>query len=676
MNRMLRAIIGVVFVGIIMFSAISICQNIGRTKRLDITEEKLYTLSDGTKAILGKINQPIKLKLYYTKTAAMKASDQIKFYINYYYFVRALLEEYERAAGGMVHFEEIDPRPFSDEEEEALRYDLETFPITQEERFIFGLLVQTPFGVTKSIPFFTPDRQNFVEYDISYLIDQAITRRKRKIGVVSSLPVMGEDVTGYMAQMMQLQGQNPKPPWAIISHFQQKYDVSKVDNDMVEVPSDIDILMVIHPKDLPEKSLWAIDQFVLKGGRAIVLVDPHSVIDMPAPQQRMMRQAHTSGSDLNRLLRMWGLEMPAETYAGDRELAITTSLSRGRRAQKIIGFLELKPGCFNTQHVISSELKQVRLLFPGALREVDRSETNDNVVQEENDTGDTASPIELTPLLMSTEKGNTWTADPSEMAMSMRFPERLMHNFSDGNKPVYMGYLATGTFGSAFPNGIKIQEESDSEDNEAKKEEDKKTKTKTITGLTESAEGVACAVAVFADVDFIADFVAFQSFGPFRSVVGDNIALLENTIEALSGSGDLISIRSRGSVKRPFTVVDEIETAADKDTHKEVAKLQAEINGYVRELNELKASSQKQERGALESSVLQKIREIQNAQRKTEKRLRQVSSGRLKGIEKLGTKLKIINMVLAPAIILIIAIVLGIRRSVRRRHYISHASDA
>jgi len=269
-NRTIRAIIGAVFILVITFSAVSICQNIGKSLKVDITEQKLYTLSDGTKAILAKLNQPIKLKLYYAKTAALKGPDQIRYFNNYYEFVKALLEQYAVEAKGMVDLVIIDPRPFSEDEAEALRYGLRRFSITEEENFFFGVVAQTQFGVEKVIPFFSPERQNFVEYDISYLIDTAITRQKIRVGIMSSLPVMGEDVSGYMAQMMRMQGQQPRGPWAVVEQLRKKYEVTDVPTDVNDI-NDIDILLVIHPKELVEKTLFAIDQFVLKGGRAIML---------------------------------------------------------------------------------------------------------------------------------------------------------------------------------------------------------------------------------------------------------------------------------------------------------------------------------------------------------------------------------------------------------------------
>ena len=673
MNRTLQAIVGVIFVAIIMFSTISIFQNVGKSARLDITEQKLYTLSDGTKAILGKLKQPLKVKLFYAQTAAMKAPDQIKFYNNYYYFVQALLEEYQRAGKGMIEFSLIDPRPFSDEEQEALRYGLQAFPITEEENFFFGLVMQTQFGAFRSIPFFSPDRQNFVEYDISYLIDQALTRQKRKIGILSSLPVMGEDVTGYMAQMMELQGQRPRPAWTIVAQLRQKYEISQVENEVTQIPEDIDILLIIHPKDLPEKTLWAIDQFVLKGGRTIICLDPFAFIDAPTPQQRMMGQMTKNSSDLNSLLRHWHLEMPADTFAGDRSLAPLAAQQRDQRSQKIISVLDLQSGCFNTDNPITADLNQVRLLYAGVLQKVDKPQDPN-----EADTGQ----VKLTPLLMTTAQGNTWTANSFEL--TMMDPGRLMDNFFDGNKPVYMGYLVSGGFKTAFPGGIEVKDETGDKDKDGEKNTDdatekkdegdtKETKMKVLTGLT---EGKDCAVAVFADVDFITDIMAFQSYGPFLSVVGDNAALLLNTIETLSGSGDLISIRSRGNVKRPFTVVDKIEAEAEKVTLQKVSELQAKINGYAQELNELQASAKKQDQQVIASSVLDKIKKIQLAKRQAEAQLRQVNMGRREKIEHLGHRLELINMLLAPAIILCIAIVLGIRRSARRRNYISHASDA
>ena len=656
-----RAIIGVLLVLVITFSAITITQKIGKGLKVDVTEQKIYTLSEGTKNILDRINQPLKVKLYYAETAAMKGPDQIRYFNNYYNFVRQLLEEYESAAKGMIDLEVIDPRPFSDEEEQALRYGLKRFPITEEENFFFGLAVQTPFGVEKTIPFFSPDRQNFVEYDISYLIDTAITRQKSKVGILSSLPVMGDDVSGYMAQMMRMQGQTPQPGWAIVEQLKEKYDVSTIPPDTQEI-KDIDILLVIHPKDLSEKTLFAIDQFVLNGGRTIVCVDPYCIADTPDRQQMQMGVPPQTSSNLNTLLNKWGLNVPQNTFAGDRTLALKATLRPNQPMQKLIGFLGLtsENNCFDPDTVATSDLNNVRMLFAGAIKEKTLPED--------------APEIERRPIVTTTNRGNTWKIS-SPYELMMPDATALMRKFTDGEEPVAMGYQVIGKFKSAFPDGIEITASEENE-TEGEGEEEKGPKTKKITGITQAAE--ECIVMVFSDVDFISDNVAYQQsiFG-MKAVVGDNSAMLINSIDELTGSTDLISIRSRGNFTRPFTRVDEIEAVAEAATQEKIEDINTQIESFQNELRRIVSEAQQTgNQEVMGSSILKKKREVELKIRVLKGQLRDVKMSRRQDIEKLGTKLKTFCMLLTPAIILIIAIVLGIFRTVRKRHYISHASDS
>jgi ABC-2 type transport system permease protein len=664
MNRTIRVIIGIILVLVITFCAISVCQNIGKSLKVDVTEQDLYTLSGGTKAVLSKLNQPIKVKLYYAKTAALKGSDQIQYFNNYYQFVKALLEEYASEAKGMIDLHIIDPRPFSEEEVQALRYGIKRFPITEEESFFFGLVVQTQFGVEKVIPLFSPDRQSFVEYDISYLIYNAITRQKEKIGILSSLPVTGSDASGYMAQMMQMQGQRLKPAWTLVEQLRRQYEVKGVATDVDEI-KDIDILLVIHPKELPEKTLFAIDQFVLKGGRTVVCVDPHCFVDQPDQMAMQRGTPPSQSSDLNILLNNWGVEMPPNTFAGDRSLALNATIMESQRPQKLIGFLELTSQCFNPDNVITADLNQIRMLFPGILREVDDSENR------ENDT-----KINRRPLLLTTNKGNSWTAS-SPYELMMPNPSQLMEKFIDGTKPVTMGYLLTGKFQSSFPEGIEVEVEASEEEssNESKESSgEKKTVKKKVTGITEATED--CLVAVFSDVDFISDMVAYQKTFIGSITIGDNAALLLNTIDELKGSSDLIAIRSRGNFRRPFIVVDDIERQAERETAAEEARINAEIVGFQNELNSIISSAKEGEEEIIGSSILQKKKDLEIKLHEAQRKLRSVKMKKRERIESLGNILQNFNMLMAPAIILIVAIVLGIRRSVRKRHYISHASDA
>lgn len=654
MNTITRAIIGVLLVLTITFSAIIVCQKIAPSLKIDITDQKIYTLSDGTKNILGRLNQPIRVKLYYAETAALKASDQIRFFNNYYIFVKELLEEYQAESNGMLQLEVIDPRPFSDDEAQALRFGLQRFPITEEENFFFGLAIQTPFGVEKTIPFFSPDRQTFVEYDISYLIDTAITRQKQRVGVLSSLEVMGDDVTPYMAQMMQLQGQTPKASWSIVNQLKQKYDVSAVPADAKEIKN-IDILLIIHPKDLSEQTLFAIDQFVLSGGRTIVCVDPYSVIDQPSGQQMQMGMVPNPSSDLNVLLRQWGLEVAANTFAGDRALALKGSMTQGQPMETIIGFLVLKgdKDCFDQESVVTADLNSVRVIFAGAINEIELPEDSDIIRR---------------PIVTTTNRGNSWTID-STYEIMVGNAKTLMDKFSEGDKPVVIGCQVTGKFKSAFPDGIEIHIPAESEE-----DKDAPAKPLKVTGLTEATQ--ECFVTVFSDVDFIADAIAYENSFFGKTTVGDNASLMINTVDDLAGSSDLISIRSRGNFTRPFIKVDEIEAEAEKQTEKKIAAINADIAKFQQDLNAIVTQARQSGQELMDSSIQQKKRQVERDIRLKEKELRDVNMSKRQDIEKLGIKIRNFCMLLTPAIILLIAIGLAIFRSARKRHYISHASDS
>lgn len=658
MNRTTRAILGIFFIVVIAVSAISISQNLGKRARLDITERHLYTLSEGTKEILAELKQPITLKLFYTKTAAMKAPDQIRFYNNYYTYVKALLQEYELQAKGNVILEVIDPRPYTDEELAAIRYGLRRFNITEDESFFFGLVVQTQFGVTKTIDFFSPDRQQFVEYDISYLIDTAITRQKTRLGVLSSLPVMGD--SDYMLRMMQMQGQQGRRKWGIIAHLEKQFEVVSVPAD-TDTIDEVDLLLVIQPKDLPEKTLFAIDQFVLKGGRAIVCVDPHCIADPPDRQQQFQGVQHQSSSNLPELLKAWGLEMSENTFAGDRSLAPTAPPNPNRRPEKILSVLKLNPAenCFNKDNPIVADLGEVTMAFPGVLK----------TLEQDKDTTD----LKHVPLLMTSEKGNSWTIENSYELMMPDY-SAFMRRFRDGTKPVVTGYMVTGHFKSAFPDGIVIPNETAEEGTDENADPNEPTE-KTVTGLTEAAEPGA--VVVIADVDFLSDMVAYQRTFFGLATVGDNSTLILNALENLSGSNRLISIRSRGSYERPFTVVADIEAKAEEDTLDETRKIEAQIQGFQQQLNEKIQSLQGDNKGELiNQTILAEKKDIELKLRDAEKHLRDIKMQKRELVEKLKERMRFYCTIPGPVLALLIAVVLGIYRSIKRRRYISHASDS
>ncbi len=660
MNKLARAILAIIFIIAIAVSAISLSHGLFQNARLDLTEQQLYTLSDGTRQILDGLKQPLTMKLFYAKTAARNVgNDQIRYYNNYYTYVKALLEQYQKEAAGKIILEIIDPRPYTQEEMAAMRYGLRRFQLDEEETFMFGLVVQTQFGATKTIEFFAPDRQQLVEYDISYLIDTAVTREKKRLGVLSSLDVIGD--TGYMAQMKQMQGQQAKQKWGLIRQLEQQYEIVTLPAD-TDAIDNVDFLLVIHPKDLSEQTVFAIDQFILGGGRAIIAVDPHCVTDAPDMNQRFSGAAHDSSSNLETLLDTWGLAMPERTFAGDRKLAMTGSVRPGQRPQRILGFMVLQKAyhCFNKDKPMTAELNELRVLFPGVL-------TMQETASEDGPTGD----LTYTPLLFTSDEGNTWTVQNEFELMNPDYGE-FMRKFRDGDKPVNMGFLVTGRFKTAFPEGITVPEETP----EGEETDDTAApKTETITGLTESAQPGA--VVVLADVDMLSDLLAYQRTFFGIAPVADNGTFVLNALEELSGSAELISIRSRGNYKRPFVLVEAIEADAEAETADEEARIMAKIQGFEQQLNEKLRSIEGEDKGALISqTIIEEKKKIELELREAEKQLRDIKMQKRQRVETLKMKLWMFCTLLAPALILMIAILLAIYRSVKRRRYISHASDA
>jgi len=769
MNTTLRTALAVVcIVAIAVCAVLLFGRLVGRARVADLTEHRLYTLNEGTDNILQKLNQTITLKLYYSRVAARKGPEQIRFWNNYYLYVRDLLDEFVDRSDGKLRLEVIDPRPFSDEEEEAIRYGVQRFQLSADEAFYFGLVASTELGKDEAIKFFEPDRQEFVEYDVAKILVALMQRDKRKIGVIANVPIMGTDMSPYMMQMLRMQNRRPERPWTIVSQIQQQYELEKIDfkgpdgseDKEPVIGDDIDFLMVVHPKELDEKTKFAIDQYVMKGGKVMVFVDPHCLQDQPMMRQPQIQMQHKAASDLNDLLATWGVRLEPEKIAVDRNLAVRVSLSPNKSPESFPAYLELGEDEVNRDEVITTDLHTLRMLYPGSLTKVDGSDT------------------EVRPLLETTKIGNTWTpAGPFELQFPD--PKTIREAVTDGAEPLMLACLVTGKFKTNFPDGIEVEageedegtgdadnpkeensgdqtdeetgdhgeigerqdkagpegkkedveeaadsdadgeqakpedEKEDAEepadsgtDGEEGKAEDKKDpdadteqakpedekedaeepadsgtdgeegkaedmtpqkKMKTLKPVTEAAEGAT--VVVVADVDLLTDMLAYQQsfFGMAPS--GDNASFVLNTLDYLSGSGDLIRLRSRGRYTRPFQVVDEIEKKAEKATADEVKDINEKIKKYEDELKELGGAADDDNIQLIQNVAMEKRRKVGGQIREANKQLRRLQARRREEVESLGFWIKIGNIAIAPTIILIIAVVLAVFRWARAKHY-------
>ncbi len=665
MERTVKAILAVLCILVIAFSSVLILhKGTGNARLGDFTDEDLYTLSEGTKSILNELNQPITLKLYYSREAAMEGPEQIRVWNNYYLYVRDLLEEYQEVSNGMVKLKEIDPKTWSDEEQEAVEYGLERVPLNQDEVFFFGLVATTELGKVKTIKFFSPDRQEFVEYDISKIISELIQREKSKIGVIADIPIMGTDMNPRMMQMLRMQGKRPEEPWMIVQDLERTYKVEKVEVDENDpaIPADIDFLMVVHPKELSKATRFAIDQFVMKGGKAMILVDPYSVVDPPPeppPGQNpmMARMNHKPMSNLNGLLEKWGVTMktakdergqPLPVFAVDRKLALKIPLQQGQTPESFYPLMQLKNGSFNKNNVITKNLKSLQILYAGKLKEVDGASTK------------------VTPLLETSAVGSTWKPE-NMFELQMPPAAKIREETVDGEKPVMLACMITGAFETNFPNGFEVESGS----SEASKEgEDKEApKTKTIEARKSAEEGAA--IIVMSDVDFVSDQFAYRRviFGMSRQ--GDAATFVLNSLDYLAGSADLISIRSRGRAQRPFEVFEEIEQRAEKATAEEQEKIKKRIEKYQEDLQKLGSGANEENMELVQSEALAKRRKIEEDVREAKKELRKLREKQNDEIKAKQTKIKAVNLIAAPALLLLIAIGLFVYRYIRAAQHVS-----
>ena len=648
MHTTWKTVIAIICIAVITSCIVYIGSIVGGGLRLDLTENKLFTLSGGTGKIISNLQDPLTFRLYYARTAARKGPEAVRYFNNYFNYVNDLLEEYVHASRGKISLRVIDPRPDTDNEEDAINYGLKRFPITEEETFFFGLVVTTETGAEKSIPFFAPDRQAFIEYDITKLIYTVNNPQKKKIGILSSLPVHGDAMSDYLAQMMRMQGKEVKASWLILDAMKEFYEIVPLDTGNPDM-NDIDGLLVIHPKHFRENTLFAIDQYVLQGGNAVFLVDPFCLADEPPRDPNNPYAAMTAprNSDLNTLFETWGVQMPEGEYAGDRNLAKVVRTSQFGQSALHIGVMTLDEQCVNKDELIVSELQDMLFFFPGSLQPVELDEEEQK-------------QISISPIISTTEEGNTYQAS----AYEMNSPDALVARFTPGKEPVVMGYRITGRFKSAFPDGIL--EVKDSTEGEPGLEEKR-------IGLIASEKEAT--LVVFSDVDFITDAFAFQKsiFGVI--IINKNSALLLNTLDHLCGSSDLISIRAKGEFQRPFKVVDKIEEAAEKATEAKVAEINEKIQHYQEELNKLQADVTDQNVALLRTEGLLKRKELEKKIEAYQRELQVVKRERRQEIESLGHKLQAINTILVPSLILLFSIVLAITRYVRKKSFAGGAYE-
>ncbi|HEX9158024.1 MAG TPA: GldG family protein, partial [Syntrophales bacterium] len=520
-----KVLTAIFLIALIAFSSITLLAKVGRALKLDLTEDRIYSLSDETGKIIGGLTHPVRLKLFFSRTEALKGFDSLRAYNNYFFYIRDLVREYASRSHGKITLEIIDPRRDSREEREALQYGLRQIPTAGDDRFFFGLVLTTEFGQEKAITLLAPERQQLAEYDITEMIYSATSRTKKKIGILTSVNLASAGYPAELARSMGLAAETVPKGQPILEQLKSHYDVTMLAADGSAFQK-LDAVVLIHPRNLSEQTLAAMDRYVTGGGKLVVFQDPAFMADPLAGAAGSAYAPGQNASNLNRLLSAWGCEMPADRIAADPGMAALGSPGPGPASARPATLLTLKGNAIYHADGLNAGVTRVRVLNAGTLQIK-------------------AVPgITATPLLQASDAGYTVRTDsPQQRAAT-------------GKEDLCLGVRLTGTFRSALEGYAATDAPKVAE-----------------PAGTKPPEGKAAAtVVVFSDVDMLTGPLAAPESA--TALAGGNADLVLSTMESLTGSVSLASIKARGKVIRPFSAVDRMEDAYDEATAATVASLQ------------------------------------------------------------------------------------------------------
>ncbi len=573
--------------------------------RLDMTQEKAYTLSDGTKAVLRKLDTPVKVRFYCTQSEM--ATPETVYLKGYARKVEDLLQEYKQIAGRNLIIEKFDPEPDSDAEDSARLDGLEPQQINLTDRFYLGLCVSIA-DQRVAIPFLAPNRERELEYDLTRAIARVFAPEKATVGIMSPVPVFGEPMNPMMMQM----GRRGGDAWAFVSQLRQDFNVKRVEMTADKIDDDVKVLVVIHPKEISDKAQFAIDQFVLRGGKLVAFLDSQSAAD--SRQQNPMMGGGGAASSPDKLLKAWGVSFDTSKVVADLNFKMQL---RGRNGQPMEApaWLGLTAEGVNREDIVTAQIDNIWLPMAGAF------------------TGTPAAGLKETVLLQSTKNAQLVDGFMANMdGGSLR----------DGIKPAGVNYkLAvrlTGKFKTAFPDG----EPKDAGDTNAVAKADSLKESKAET-----------AVVLVGDADLLADEFSLRRmespFGTIMSAMNANLTFGQNVVEQMAGDSNLIGVRSRATVARPFTLVKKLEAEAQARGQAKVLELQQSLNETQQRLNELQAQRQdKDQRFILSPEQRAELENFRKKQGEVGRELRQAQKDLRKEVVSLETRLKWFNILAMP----------------------------
>jgi ABC-type uncharacterized transport system involved in gliding motility auxiliary subunit len=618
-NRTALGRVALVALGAGFIIAVAAVNVVFKGVRLDLTENRLYTLSEGTRKVLADIPEPVNVYFFYSD----RATTSIPYLRSYAARVQEMLEEFASRSSGKLRVTVVDPQPFSEDEDRAAQFGLQpaNLPTTPEPVYL-GIAGTNSVGDQEIIPFLDPGKEQFLEYDLAKLVYSLAKPQKPVIGLLAGLPMMA----GFDPVARQM-----REPYTIAEQLQQLFDLRVIGDDQARIDDEVQVLLVVHPKDLSDSALYAIDQFVLRGGKAYVFVDPFAEIDQGNPMEPP-GLGGSKASDLDRLLDAWGVTIDAEQFVGDDRYALTVGGLTARPVRHL-GIIGVDQASMDQDDVVTSGLGVVNFAFAG------------HIARKEG------AGIELTPLIRSSDSA---ALIPTSRLAFLSDPTLLRDDFAPTGERFTIAARLTGPVKTAFPDGPPAG-----------------AGIPAGAHLAESREPVN--ILLVADADVVADrlWVQTQNFLGQRisQAFANNGDLVINGVDNLLGSSDLISIRSRATFSRPFDKVLELRRAAEARLVQSEETLQQELRDTEARLAELQAARQDGATGSLLLSPEQQ-REIQRFQaRRLEirKELRQVRRSLDQDIESLGNLLKAINIAGIPLVISLLSLALWLGKRRRSR---------
>jgi len=616
LETFLYSTIGIAAVALILLAFNLIAAQV--RQRVDLTAEKAYTLSPGTRAILAKLDTPVQIRFYCTKNA----STMPVFLSTYAQRVEDLLGEYRQASKGRIDVQRLNPEPDSDAEDSARLDGVEGQQLRTGEKVYLGLSVGM-LDQKQAISFLTPDRERLLEYDISRAIARVMTTEKPVIGVMSPLPVMGE--TNPMA--MQMQRQRSQPPWALISELMRDFNVQQIDAAVEKIPDNVKVLLVIHPKGFSDSAQYLLDQFLLRGGKLIAFVDPLCALDRPPTQPGQMPPI--SSSNLDKLFKAWGLTFDAGKVVADMEHV--AKLQEGPNP----AVLTLNDTAINKDDVVTANTDNLLLAFAGSF------------------SGTPAEGLVETVLLKSSKRSDLVDNMTASFAGG-----QIAGNLNPTGMEYPMAIRLTGKFKTAFPDG---------KPKPATSPEPKPEEKSAAAGLKESAE--PSTVILVGDADMIQDPLSvreIQAIGQRLIMpLNGNLSFAQSVVEQLAGDSNLIAVRSRASRERPFTVVQKMQADAESNYRSKIKELENSLAEAQRKLNELQKSKEGGQQFILSPEQQQELVNFRKKESDVKVQLKQMRKQLRSEIDSLENRIKWLNIAGMPVAVVLAGF--GLAAMKRRR---------